>query len=714
MIAFLFTPLQPRRPVAAAVLLLLAGGAAAQAPASATQTVVVTATRTEAAAFNLPAAVDRIDGSELREGRFQVNISEGLAAVPGLLARDRQNFAQDVQISVRGFGARSTFGIRGVRLYVDGIPATLPDGQGQLSNVDLASVDRIEVLRGPASALYGNASGGVLQVFTEEGQGAPRLSLDAAAGSDSAWRVGVKARGAEGGLGYVVSASQFETDGYREHSAVRRRLGNVKLSWQLAEGRRLTLLANSVTMPRAQDPLGLTRAQFEANPRGVDASANSFDTRKTVSQTQAGLVFEQALGEGHALRAMVYGGHRNTVQFQAIPVATQASALHPGGVIQLGRDYAGADLRWAYQARSAAGPLSVVAGFSYDTLQEERVGRQNFIGSTLGVAGALRRDESNDARNADPYVQASLKPLPELTLQAGLRRNSVRFKSQDHYVQGSNPDDSGSVRYAATLPVLGALWSLNEALNVYASWGRGFETPTLNELAYRADGGTGMNFALRPAGSRTLELGLKWRDARWGELRGAVFHTRTHDEIVTYSNSGGRSTFRNAGDTTRRGLELGWALAFNDAWRAQAAYTWLDARYDSGFLTCAATPCTTPNLLIAPGRRIPGIARTAFAGSLAWQPASGPRAGIEWRALSRVDVNDTNSDAAGGFGTASAQVGWLWQAGPALSLQAFARVDNLFARRYAGSVIVNEGNSRFFEPAAGRTGLLGVNLTVAL
>ena len=194
--------------------------------------VVVTATRTEASAFDVPASIDRIGGDAIRDGRAQVNISESLGGVPGLVARDRQNYAQDVQISVRGFGARSTFGIRGVRLYVDGIPATLPDGQGQITNVDLGSSDRIEVLRGPFSALYGNSSGGVIQVFTEEGSGAPALDASVSGGSFGSRRVGAKASGAVGDVGYVVSGSVFNTDGYRDHSAAERHIGNAKLTWR--------------------------------------------------------------------------------------------------------------------------------------------------------------------------------------------------------------------------------------------------------------------------------------------------------------------------------------------------------------------------------------------------------------------------------------------------------------------------------------------------
>src|SRR4051812_8423043 len=319
---------------------------AASAASSRLGPVVVTATRTEALPFDVPASIDRIDGPGIRDSRLQVNISESLGGVPGLVARDRQNYAQDVQISVRGFGARSTFGIRGVRLYVDGIPATLPDGQGQISNVDLGSADRIEILRGPFSALYGNSSGGVLQVFTEDGTGPPTVSFGIVGGSDGMLRLGSRVSGASNGIGYVLSGSHFETDGYRDHSAAERNIGNAKLTLAPDGDSKLTLIANSVALPEAQDPLGLSRAQFEANPRSVDPSAIAFDTRKTVDQSQLGATYERRIDAINAWRAMVYTGHRNTEQFQAIPVAAQASPLHPGGVILLNRDYSGADLRW--------------------------------------------------------------------------------------------------------------------------------------------------------------------------------------------------------------------------------------------------------------------------------------------------------------------------------------------------------------------------------
>ncbi len=708
-----------RTPIALGVL-LAAGAALAQTPptppGSALLTpVVVTATRTEAAPFDVPASIDRIDGEAVRNNRAQVNISESLGAVPGLQARDRQNYAQDVQISVRGFGARASFGLRGVRVYVDGIPATFPDGQGQITNVDLGSVERIEVLRGPSSALYGNSAGGVIQIFTEDGAERPTLDFGLAAGSNGVLRANTKLSGNTGAIGYVLSASRFETDGYRDHSAARREIANAKLTLRLDDSSTVTLIANSVALPRAQDPLGLTRAQYEANPRGVDPVAITFDTRKSVDQTQFGLVWERRLDSANALRVMLYKGHRNTEQFQSIAVAAQTSALSPGGVIALGTDYEGTDLRWTTRGNLAERPFTLVAGLSVDSLDQHRRGYRNFTGTgatlVTGVEGALRRDENDTALAVDPYLQTSWEFAPRWTISAGLRRSSVRIASADRYIVGINGDDSGSARYSATLPVLGLMYAVDDSLHLYASAGRGFETPTLNELAYRPDGSGGLNFALEPSTSRNIELGAKARLGAWGDLSAAVFATRTRNEIVTRSNVSGRSTFQNAGSTQRTGFELGWSATLAPSLLAQLAVGTVDARYREGFAACYGSPCSTP-VPVAADNRIPGVARGSVYASLGWAPPLGWNGGVEARWSSGIPVNDVNSDAAPGYLTASANIGYTAQLGP-WKLRGFGRVDNLTGRSYAGSVIVNEGNSRFFEPAPGRTWLVGVASTLA-
>jgi iron complex outermembrane receptor protein len=268
------------------------------------------------------------------------------------------------------------------------------------------------------------------------------------------------------------------------------------------------------------------------------------------------------------------------------------------------------------------------------------------------------------------------------------------------------------MRFAAALAVVGLMFAPTPDLRFYATAGRGFETPTFNEIAYRPSGETGLNLSLQAARSDNVEVGVKARSARWGIVNVALFETRTDHEIVTQTNVGGRSTFQNAGQTRRRGLEAAWSAELGNDLQAQLAWTWLDARYRDAFTTCAGTPCPAPTVTIPAGNRIPGVARSAFNAGLNWVPATGWRGGIEARALSRVYVNDANSDAAGGHVVANVHLGYLTRIG-GWQLTGFGRVDNVFDRHYAGSVIVNEGNGRFFEPAPGRTWTAGVSAALA-
>ena len=723
---------------ASAVAILVASTAHAQVRQL--QPVTVTATRIEADPFDVPASIDRVDGSDVRNQRLQVNLSESLGVVPGLALQNRQNYAQDLQLSIRGFGARSTFGIRGVRLYVDGIPATQPDGQGQLTNIDLQSVDRIEVLRGPFSALYGNSSGGVVQTFTERGGGAARVVPSFAVGSYGTLRVGLKALGSIGlkaddqivdkstippSIDYVVDSSHFETRGSREHSGARRDLANAKLTYRDADGTTVTVIVNRVDLPRADDPLGLSRAEYTRDPHAVDPTALQFDTRKTFSQTQAGVIWERVLTPDDRVRVLVYGGDRFTRQFQAIPVASQIPVTSPGGVIDLARRYVGVDLRETHRFDFGNRPLTIIGGLSVDQLFEHRRGYENFTGPAndraLGVLGNLRRDEDNDVRSVDPYLQLSWAPARDWTLDAGVRHSDVRFVSSDRYVvttaAGTNPNDSGGVRYQATLPVAGLIWAATSAIHLYATAGKGFETPTLNELAYRPNGMTGLNLALRPARSDSGEVGVKTRftlsDRSDLRVNVAAYLTGTHDEIVTLSNIAGRSTYTNAGRTRRRGVEASADLRFADDWHWITAYTLLDARYRDPFVTCNASPCTVPNVVVPVGDRIPGVAAQSAYTQLDYTPVRGVRGGVEARRSGKVYVDDADSDSAASYTTSNAHVGYRWHVAR-WDIDAFARIDNLTDRRYAGSVIVNEGNGRYFEPGQRRATTVGATATVPL
>lgn len=655
--------------------------------------VVVTATRVPQEGFSLPMAIDRIDGRELSEGRLQTNLSEVLNGVPGIVAQNRQNYAQDLQISVRGFGARATFGVRGVRLIADGIPATMPDGQGQAATFNLSSADRVEVLRGPFSSLYGNASGGVVQVFTADGPEKPQVRSSFFAGSDGLKKFGVSVAGQQDALNYVVDASRLETDGYRDHSAARRDQLNAKLKIALPNGK-LTLIGNSLDQPDTQDPSGLTRVQMLTNPRQVDAAVLAFNARKSIRQNQLGAVYEagDAGSICGSLQAKWYGGARQVTQYLAQEGNLPLSA---GGVVALDRDYAGVGLNWTRRIMIGTLPLTVTAGVEGDQMEERRRG---FINSA-GIAGGLKRDEDDRVANRDFFLQTEWQLSSDWSASGGLRHSRVAFDVRDYYIVGANPDDSGSADYVRTTPVAGVLYRLAPRWNLYANYGGGFETPTFAELSYRPGGLSGLNFALRPAISRHREIGLKGQPGGNSRVQVSLFRIDTTDEIVTNASSGGRTDFRNAANTRREGVEMSGKVMLPGGFEAHAAWTSLDARFSSG-------------------NRLPGIARSVLAADLIWRhPQTGVHAAIEARASSRVFVDDANSDAAEAYRVAHLRAGWerelVLGARNVLRLSTFVRVENITDRRYAGSVIVAEARGRFFEPAPGRNYLAGLTAAVS-
>ncbi|HBY5126517.1 TPA: TonB-dependent receptor [Klebsiella pneumoniae] len=688
---------------AALPALLLPLIAAAQAADE--QTMVVTAAPTTVSELDTPAAVSVVNGDEMRQAAPRVNLSESLGAVPGLQVQNRQNYAQDLQLSIRGFGSRSTYGVRGLRIYVDGIPATMPDGQGQTSNIDIGSVDTIEVLRGPFSALYGNSSGGVINVTSQTGTQPPTVEASSYYGSFGTWHYGMKATGAvgdgshAGDVDYTVSTNRFTTHGYRDHSGARKNLANARLGVRINDVSKLTLLLNSVDI-KANDAGGLTADEWRDNPR-QSPHGDQYNTRKNTRQTQAGLRYERQLSAQDDLSVMMYAGERETTQFQSIPRAPQLKPSHAGGVIDLTRHYQGIDTRLTHRGELLV-PVTLTAGLDHENMSERRKGYENFVmvngAPQYGEQGALRRNERNLMWNVDPYLQTQWQLTDKLSLDAGVRYSSVWFDSNDYYITPGNGDDSGDASYHKWLPAGSLKYALTDAWNVYLSAGRGFETPTINELSYRSDNQSGLNFGLKPSTNDTVEIGSKTRIGN-GLFTAALFQTNTDNEIVVDSSSGGRTSYKNAGKTRRQGMELGLDQQFGESWRLKAAWTWLDATYRTN--VCDDASCN--------GNRIPGIARNMGYASFGYQPEQGWYAGSDIRYMSDIMANDENTAKAPSWTVVGLTTGYKWSYGR-MDMDLFGRIDNLFDREYVGSVIVNESNGRYYEPAPGRNYGIGLNL----
>ncbi|MGA6137824.1 TonB-dependent receptor domain-containing protein [Acinetobacter dispersus] len=681
-------------------------------------TIKVEATRTDTTYMQTPASIFRVDMPQ-NDQSAQVNLTEVVKGIPSVQLRNRENYAQDLQLSMRGFGARSTFGVRGIRLYTDGIPATMPDGQGQTSNIDLSSLSHLEVLTGPFSSLYGNSSGGAILATTREGQGKDSIEMSYAGGSHNKNRAGLVLQGGaknQNEPSYIISSSYFDTDGYRDHSSAEKVLNNAKLTWNLDDGSKINWITNYVKI-HADDPQGLNRTQWQQNPRQVNDANNEYKVRKDIEQTQTGVTWSKPINDQHELYAMAYLGNRQVTQYQSIPRcsfkkdtrecipnSTQLNKNHAGGVIDFERNYYGADFRWT--GKELLPNTTFSAGLAVDSMDEDRKGYENFNlvnGSpSYGVKGTLRRNEDNSLWNVDPYLQASWQFLPTWRLDTGVRYSNVHYKSKDHYL--SNGNDSDKTDYNKVLPSAALSWQIAPELLAYASYAKGFETPTFTEMAYQADPkNSGFNFDLKPSTSDNYEVGLKSQNP-FGDFTLAVFQSKTQDDIVSAGTSDGRSTFRNADKTTRQGAEFAWNKKLWKDLEMNASYGYLDAKFD------AAIPAIGAVKAVEKGNAIPGVAKNQAFMGLAWKPEQGFYAGIDAQYLDKVYVDDINSDAAPSYTVASVYTGYVWKYAD-WGINGFARVDNLFDKNYAGSVIVNDSNSRFFEPADGRNWSAGIKVS---
>lgn len=467
-------------------------------------------------------------------------------------------------------------------------------------------------------------------------------------------------------------------------------------------------MTNLVARPDAMDPLGLTRAQFSADPNTTDAAASQFNTRKNLQQQQGGLIYDLAITDAQSLRVLGYLGHRVVEQYLSIPPTAQAAPTSAGGVVHLNRNYGGVDARWSWEGSLAGQPLTWVIGASYDRQNELRRGYNNFVGSAPGVQGTLRRSENDVVDNIDQYAQGTWEFAPLWSLMVGVRHSDVQFEANNHLTK-VNP--TTSVDYGATSPVAGLLFKAQPWLHLYASYGQGFQTPIGAELAYRPDGASGLNTALQPARNTSIELGAKLALTPEVSVEAAIFHALTRHEIVVNTNLGGRSTYQNSNRTRRQGAELSLDYRFASMWHAQLAYTYVEATYVDAYLTCLAAPCPRPTSFIAAGNRLPGVPKHNAYTALRWGEDLGFHAAATAQYVSNVPVNDLNTVAAPSYALFGANAGY----GVELKhsrLNGFLRINNLLNRHYVGSVIVDDGNSRYFEPGSGFAVMAGISVVL--
>lgn len=643
----------------------------------------VQATRVARPLVAVPAAVSRVDAETIQRGNWQVSLEEALETVPGVFVLNPYNYAQDTRIAIRGFGARADFGIRGIQLIVDGIPATTPDGQGEVDGLDLGSAASIQVLRGPASALYGSASGGVLRITTETGPATPFAETRWTVGEDGFIHRQFKAGGQADGLDYLVSGSRFNYEGYRAQSATEQFRLNGKFGYSFESDRRLEMTLNWIDLPRQDDPGGLTRAEVAADPSAARQRNVDFDSGETVAQQRIGLRYIHALDAGRRIEAAVFYTHRdfaNKLPFES------------GGQVSLQRAHFGGSLLYGLSGERTDLTLGADLGQQIDDRRNDD--------NLLGQRGPLALEQEEKVRSLGLFALQSFRLTEALELSGALRYDEVRFEVDDRFLVDGN--DSGALGFEALSPMLGLSWRIHQAATLYANFSTAFETPTTTEFD-NPDGG-GFNEALESQTSRNFEIGARGRldwSGRALRYELALFHIETEDQLVAYELPAfpGREFYRNAGAGQRDGLEAALSAELGAGFSAKLSYTWSDFYYKD-FRSGGADYA---------GNRLPGIPGHFAQLQLKYSGKSGFFAEWSTRLVGGFFADDANEEKIEAYRMTDLTLGWTRAFG-AWTVEPFAGVRNIFDQAYFGNVRLNAFGGRHFEPAPGRNLFGGIRV----
>ncbi len=653
--------------------------------------ITVSATRVDKSIYEIPAAVGYVGKDDIQLGTQQLGIDESLLKIPGVFMQNRYNFAQDLRISIRGFGSRATFGIRGIKLYVDGIPATLPDGQGGVDSIDIGSLERMEVIRGPSSSLYGTASGGVINMYTEDGPvDGPFVEARTSFGSYQFRKHQIKAGGQKDKLNYLVNFSRLELDGYRDHSKTENLLFNSKFRYDIDNTSDLTLPVNVLDSPEAQDPGGLVRIGNAFNvdvttPTAAQRNNLRFDAGETVEQQQIGLLYNKSIGEKHDFTLRNYYVFRNFNNKLTYGDFSGLGVTPSGGIVGLDRFFVGGGGQYNYSDNLFARKNRLTIGFDIDSQMDERVNYTNVVDSI--VIGPKSLDQDEDVFSWGIFLQNEFSITDSLGLTAGIRYDEVEYDFTDNYfVDGT--DDSGDITFTEWSPQVGLLWSVNNAVNIYGNIGTSFEPPSSREFANPTAAG-GFNPNLKAQTATNYEIGVKGFVTSKFNYELAIFRIETDDELVLAGqNPAGSDFFINAGETTRNGVEAAMTVKPLQGMDLSFAYTYSDFEFDE--FTVGGTSFE--------GNALPGIPEQMAYVELAYYHPSGFYSIWDTQFVDQVYVDNANSDAAGYYTISNYKLGYEIDLGNKI-FTPFLGVNNIFDRNYFGAVRVNESNSRFFEPA---------------
>ncbi|WP_417438786.1 TonB-dependent receptor family protein [Idiomarina sp.] len=642
------------------------------------ETVVVTATQSETPWLTTAASIDRVSVENTLPS-MKIDAGDALAGVAGIQADSRYNYAQDTRLVVRGFGSRAAFGVRGLQLNVDGIPLSMPDGQAQTSSIFLDSIDSLEVLRGPLATLYGNSGGGVVEWFSRKPT-ETALEWGGQFSENDTQRYNVNAQWATNTNQLQILASDFQTDGPRRHNSAERQQQAIRWYHQWDEQNRFVIRYDNSDAPLLQDPSALTPEDWREDPTQTVQRAVDFNTRKDIHHRQGSFSWFHERDNGEGLLSL-WQGDRDIEQF--LPFAGDGNTSS-GAVIDVSRQFEGAHARWRQRGIN----WSATVGAQLERQQDHRFGYVN----DNGEKGDLRRNEFNWIENASAYLRFQWQLSEELSATGGVRYSDINYEVEDYFTELDNSDDSGSSDFSETTAAVSVTWQFLPTSATYLSIGQGFETPTLTELAYRNQG-SGLNRELGPSTNDQWEWGIKHQLPQDWRLHFAFFGIKSEDEIVVDQSNDGRTTYRNASETSREGAELSINGALTQQLDLLLSYSYIDATFDNGPLQ---------------GNQLPGVAKSQGYLRLNWQPTEQWLVQLAGQYRNETPVNDANDTFAPSYTTWDIAVSRDWQWVKS-ELDVWARVDNITDKDYVGAVVVNQQYRRYFEPAVGRQASVGIS-----
>ena len=649
--------------------------------------IIVTGTRLPTDWLKLPLAASQLGLEQIQAGRQSLGLDEALAVVPGLFFQNRYNFAQDLRISIRGFGARANFGIRGIKLFADDIPLTMPDGQGNVDSIDLGSAERIEVIRGPVSAVYGASGGGVIQIFTEDGPARPMISAKASSGSYG-YRYGqLKAGGQFGAWNALANLSSTSLDGYRQQARFEQTLFNSKLRYDFADGASLTLVLNAVDSPRADDPGALNAREVESDRRQAAPRNLQFDAGESLDQQQFGLAWRKPLSADTELLLRAYGISRDFENRLPFDINSNGQ----GGSVDLDRKAAGMGAQWSWSRFLSGERVNrLVVGVDLD---DQRDLRQRYANNS-GILGQLTTRQDEDVSARALFMENALDLDPDWTLTLGARFDHMEYEVKNRL--GS--DGSGKTDYDQLSPMVGLVYTPGENWSVYGNISTAFDPPAVSELA-NPEGPTGFNQDLDPQEATNYELGFRgwlWDDWQY-EL--ALFHIDVRDEIVPFELAGsGQSFFQNAGRSTHQGVEAAMRMELMPGLSAGLSYTWSDLVFDE-FEDIDGTNYA--------GNTIPGVPEHQAVLDLSWQHENGLFAGWDSLYVGALQANNANTVKTEAYLVSNLRFGYR-AGGESWSIEPFAGIYNLLDEAYNGNIRINASFGRYYEPAPERNWYIGL------